>query len=332
MERAVAGSPLGSTDRPRCLSGLSNLLRRRFEHTGAAEDLDRAVVHADEAVRGTPPQHVHRAAYLAHLANALHGRFEYAGATGDLDQAITFAREATRAGRGLPEADPDRGRYLTNLCGFLNDRYTRHGQVTDVEEAVVAGRAAVATVPAAHPERGTTLSNLSNAMISWFGETGDVDDLGRAVELATGAVAAVDAAHPERARFACHAVTGADDPSDGRLELHAESLMIRELAALTVPRGHLAYLSACGTAFGGTVLLDESVHIASGLQLAGFAHVIGTLWRVADADAAEITAMFYEGLAAGAGPAQAMHHVTRGMRRRYGSNPGMWAAYAHFGP
>ncbi|MEV4509213.1 CHAT domain-containing protein [Dactylosporangium sp. NPDC049525] len=134
------------------------------------------------------------------------------------------------------------------------------------------------------------------------------------------------------AHFACHAVTGADDPSDGRLELHAESLMIRDLAALTVPRGHLAYLSACGTAFGGMVLLDESVHIASGLQLAGFAHVIGTLWRVADADAAEITAMFYEELAAGAGPAQAMHHVTRGMRRRYRRNPGMWAAYAHFGP
>ncbi|MCA2227374.1 CHAT domain-containing protein [Nonomuraea aurantiaca] len=56
-----------------------------------------------------------------------------------------------------------------------------------------------------------------------------------------------------------------------------------ELTSLVIDDGYLAYLSACTTAFGGVELLDESVHIASALQLAGFTHVIGTLWPIATA-------------------------------------------------
>lgn len=48
-------------------------------------------------------------------------------------------------------------------------------------------------------------------------------------------------------------------------------------------RPFLAYLSACGT---GQVkhdrLIDEGPHIINACQLAGFQHIIGTLWEVND--------------------------------------------------
>ncbi|WP_433619314.1 CHAT domain-containing protein [Dactylosporangium sp. CA-139114] len=145
---------------------------------------------------------------------------------------------------------------------------------------------------------------------------------------------AVRAALPgaTHAHFACHAVTDATDPGRGRLEVHAGSLRVPDLAALGVPRGELAYLSACATAFGGTVLLDESIHVASGLQLAGFRHVVGTLWPVSDDAAPDIAAAFYAAVDAGADPASALHGVALDLRRRHPAAIALWASHVHFGP
>ncbi|WP_433088162.1 CHAT domain-containing protein [Dactylosporangium sp. CA-052675] len=145
---------------------------------------------------------------------------------------------------------------------------------------------------------------------------------------------AVRAALPDatHAHFACHAVTDATDPGRGRLEVHAGSLSVPDLAALSVPRGELAYLSACATAFGGTVLLDESIHVASGLQLAGFRHVVGTLWPVSDDAAPGIAASFYAAVDAGADPASALHGVVLDLRRRHPASIALWASHVHFGP
>lgn len=57
----------------------------------------------------------------------------------------------------------------------------------------------------------------------------------------------------------------------------------------------LAYLSACGT---GQVthngLIDEGLHLIGACQLAGFRHVIGTLWEVDDKFCVDIAAKTYE--------------------------------------
>jgi CHAT domain-containing protein len=59
----------------------------------------------------------------------------------------------------------------------------------------------------------------------------------------------------------------------------------------------LAYLSACGT--GRTQnnrFVDESIHLISACQLAGFRHVIGTLWEVNDQSCVDVARITYEGM------------------------------------
>ncbi|KAL1838624.1 hypothetical protein VTJ49DRAFT_2461 [Mycothermus thermophilus] len=58
----------------------------------------------------------------------------------------------------------------------------------------------------------------------------------------------------------------------------------------------LAYLSACGT--GRTrdeQAIDESTYLASAFHLAGFRHVVGTLWEVVDNVCVDVSRLTYEG-------------------------------------
>jgi CHAT domain-containing protein len=110
-------------------------------------------------------------------------------------------------------------------------------------------------------------------------------------------------------------------------------------------RGSGCSCSACRTAFtGATDLIDESIHLASAFQVAGFRHVVGTLWEVDDAIAARVAATFYSALQTASGlstnnTAQALHHAVRRVRDGdylTGSNdlthvPSLWAAYIHAG-
>jgi hypothetical protein len=59
----------------------------------------------------------------------------------------------------------------------------------------------------------------------------------------------------------------------------------------------LGYLSACSTSANKVDgLLDEAVHLASAFQLAGFRHVIGTLWEVSDSHCVDVARVVYETL------------------------------------
>ncbi|MFI6522566.1 CHAT domain-containing protein, partial [Spirillospora sp. NPDC050679] len=99
----------------------------------------------------------------------------------------------------------------------------------------------------------------------------------------------------------------------------------------------LAYLSACGTRAQGKALADESVHIVSAFQIAGYAGVVGSLWRVDDAVSARLAAAVYTELRGPDGrldadraPA-ALHRSVRELRRRYAKAPSLWAGYVHAG-
>jgi CHAT domain-containing protein len=41
-------------------------------------------------------------------------------------------------------------------------------------------------------------------------------------------------------------------------------------------------------------LVDEGIHLASAFQLAGFRHVIGTLWEVSDSHCVDVAKVVYE--------------------------------------
>jgi tetratricopeptide (TPR) repeat protein len=132
------------------------------------------------------------------------------------------------------------------------------------------------------------------------------------------------------AHFACHGVA-APDPAESHLVLYDGRLTVREIANLNLGQAHVAFLSACGTAFGGTELVDESIHIASAFQLAGFAHVIATLWVVRDLSVRTFANVVYKQIIEGVAPASATHHAVRALRDDHPDHPALWAPYIHVG-
>ncbi|KAL5867505.1 hypothetical protein ACKVWC_011394 [Pyricularia oryzae] len=111
----------------------------------------------------------------------------------------------------------------------------------------------------------------------------------------------------------------------------------------------LAYLSACGT---GQILhkrsVDESIHLANAFQLAGFRHVIGTLWSVDDKLCVDIARLFYEYLMENMedeSVSRALHQAMRALRDQsvggglrdvvvsdeLEQTQPLWVPYVHFG-
>ncbi|MFD3696980.1 CHAT domain-containing protein [Streptomyces sp. NPDC058646] len=151
--------------------------------------------------------------------------------------------------------------------------------------------------------------------------------------------------HAPSAHFACHAVADPQDPSACRILTHdhaARPLTVRDVAGLRLDGAHLAFLSACATSATRQDLVDEAIHITGAFQLAGFRHVVGTLWPVADELAPEVAEAFYAAL--GQGPhapagaaaggdhvASALHAAVTGLHARYLWFPSLWASYVHVG-
>lgn len=140
------------------------------------------------------------------------------------------------------------------------------------------------------------------------------------------------------AHFACHAQSRFDDASNSNLLLHdhlRNPLSVRHLAALRLPHAELAFLSACGTSLSSPGLMDEAVHITAAFQLAGFAHVIGTLWTINDRAAVKTAREIYARLLTApqtdGNIAWAVHCAVNSMRNRYRELPSLWAAHVHVG-
>lgn len=147
--------------------------------------------------------------------------------------------------------------------------------------------------------------------------------------------------HHAHAHFACHALGDPESPSGSRLVLHDHAvhpLTVRDLARLRLPSVRLAYLSACDTLRTSPELADEAVHIVSAFQMAGFPHVVGSLWHVDDAIGAEVALSVYEALHTGDGTldvaraAEALHRAVRALRDTYPQTPSLWACQVHAGP
>ncbi|WP_020672133.1 CHAT domain-containing tetratricopeptide repeat protein [Amycolatopsis nigrescens] len=134
------------------------------------------------------------------------------------------------------------------------------------------------------------------------------------------------------AHFACHAHSDPAGPSNSHLLLHDRPMSVAEVSRLRLEGAELAYLSACSTARGSAELADEAIHIVSAFQLAGYRHVVGSLWPVLDRTSAEVAASFYTGLDGGAPPAEALHAVIRERRADEPLTPSVWAGYVCAGP
>jgi hypothetical protein len=137
--------------------------------------------------------------------------------------------------------------------------------------------------------------------------------------------------------FACHGIHDQDDPAHSHLALHDGPLSVTSIAEQNLSGAELAFLSACHTARGTSALADEAIHLAAAFQLAGFPHVVGTLWRLADDPAPDIARGFYQALTASAqgagGSARALHDAVQRLRQDPAHAARLnWACYVHVGP
>ncbi|KAK3317363.1 CHAT domain-containing protein [Cercophora scortea] len=109
-------------------------------------------------------------------------------------------------------------------------------------------------------------------------------------------------------------------------------------------RAWLAFLSACSTAeVAVPALASEGIHLASAFQLAGFPHVVGSLWPVDDDVCVDVAGRFYRGLLASEGAnagrndevdgrvARALREAVVGVQKEHPDNPELWAPFVHFG-
>lgn len=127
--------------------------------------------------------------------------------------------------------------------------------------------------------------------------------------------------------FAGHRMTDPEDPSQSYLLLEdwcKEPLTVASLLETNLRAGNpfLAYLSACGT---GQVkharLIDESLHLISACQLAGFQNVIGTLWEVNDKACVDMAIITYKWIQdrgmSGESVSEGLHRASRSLRDRW---------------
>lgn len=143
--------------------------------------------------------------------------------------------------------------------------------------------------------------------------------------------------------FACHGVSDPNNPSNSHLVLHGDParITVQDISNMNIRNAQIAYLSACSSAQNTSAdLPDESIHIASGFQLAGFSHVLGMLWTADDLGCCEVAVEFYrrlfqrgpeDGSDGHAVVSAAYHEAVKMWRAKCLSQPIKWAAFIHTG-
>ncbi|KIM78354.1 hypothetical protein PILCRDRAFT_794197 [Piloderma croceum F 1598] len=138
--------------------------------------------------------------------------------------------------------------------------------------------------------------------------------------------------------LACHAFQDSKRDMRSAFALHNGHLELGEIASKRLPEAQFAFLSACQAASGQKDLLGEAMHLAAGLQFAGFPSVIATLWRIRDVDAPKVAAHAYQFLLRsgleGLDPsdaASALNHAILHLREDPSVTVDQWAPFVHFG-
>jgi tetratricopeptide (TPR) repeat protein len=126
--------------------------------------------------------------------------------------------------------------------------------------------------------------------------------------------------------FAGHGASDPLDPSKSRLLLNdwqENPLTVERLIEVKLYQKSpwLAFLSACSTGESQSKSLhDESIHLVSACQLAGFRHVIGTLWEVSDPHCVDVARVLYETIRdegmIDTAVSRGLHQATRALRDR----------------
>lgn len=122
-------------------------------------------------------------------------------------------------------------------------------------------------------------------------------------------------------------------------------MLVVTISRLHLPKAHLAVLSACTSAVNeAATLADEAIHIACMMQVDGYKHVIGTLWKARIQACIDFAEYFYEKLFAfdenfaDSRPntswrekiPEAYVHAVELLQDKYWIAPLTWAPFVHF--
>jgi hypothetical protein len=159
--------------------------------------------------------------------------------------------------------------------------------------------------------------------------------------------------------LACHGQSNLTDPSqshlvlartdpDGRGVERPDKLFVTDImrrssssartTTTTTTATGIAFLRACYTADNPAVRLsDEVIHLASAFHIAGFSHVLATLWSTRNTSCGAVAERFYTHLLQGSPApshrdvAVAFHRAVNEWRENSGTNPLLWASFVHVG-
>jgi len=137
--------------------------------------------------------------------------------------------------------------------------------------------------------------------------------------------------------LACHGAQDSASPTDSAFLLFDGPLSLKEIMKQSFSHTELAFLSACQTAKGDSKLPEESIHLATGMLMAGYRSVVGTMWSIQDYDAPIIAEKFYEYLIDEAGgdstrAAYALHDAVAHLRKTKGEKCfASWVPFIHLG-
>jgi tetratricopeptide (TPR) repeat protein len=184
------------------LAGLhaSANLRRRFEMTGSAGDIEEAIRWSEMALELDGGSDDASADVLANAAINLCFRFERDHEPTDLDTALGFARAA------VGERSTGQSEHASTLANILVTRYEHAGTSADLDEAIELLKAAIATPHGPQPSP-LLLSNLGAFLTSRYEARDSVEDLDAAIVALNQAVDLTDEFHSECGTYLANAAT-----------------------------------------------------------------------------------------------------------------------------
>ncbi|KAG8902951.1 hypothetical protein FRB99_003919 [Tulasnella sp. 403] len=138
--------------------------------------------------------------------------------------------------------------------------------------------------------------------------------------------------------LACHGHVKSDNPLRSHFSLYDGPLPLLEVMQQRLPTAEFAFLSACHSASGESDTPDEFLHLAAGMQFAGFRSVVGSMWAMNDDAGPPIVDEFYRRMLpkkAGGNvdhtmAAQALHRATKKLCKD-GFPLAVWITFVHWG-
>ncbi|KAF8157205.1 Hsp70 protein-domain-containing protein [Crassisporium funariophilum] len=186
------------SDRLVMMNNLGNALVRRFERSGDADDLEKAISAHEKTVQSASGHVCTEPDYLTNLGAALLRWFQIRGDQSDLNRGIFLCQTADEIS---PPGHPRKLQYLHNHGLSLQCRFERYNDLKDIDTAIKFCEEAVRGTPDTHPSKPRYFYSLGTSFMYRFGRSGDAYDIKQAVFNCEEAVRLAKESHPERPTY-----------------------------------------------------------------------------------------------------------------------------------